>query len=79
MITLPSIRREHFDPGHLRVEELHDPLQGIRDVVRDKQQPQTSGGEVRGHPLPEAVDIRLSVWHQQPPKFLTGIETSGVG
>ena len=38
----------------LRVEKLNDTLEGIGDVVRDKQQPQMSRGEVRGHALPEA-------------------------
>ena len=60
---------EDFDIGHLRVEELDNSFEGIRDIVRNEQQTKSPRREIRFDTLPKRVSIRLSVGLQQLAQF----------
>ena len=52
-------------PGHLPIEEFHDPGERIADLVRNEQESQPFRGKVRGDIVPEGVHARLTLCSQQ--------------
>ena len=47
--------------GHLSIEEFNYPLQGIGNFIRRQQQAQTICSKIRGHSLPQTINVRFLI------------------
>ena len=68
-----DLDREHFDVGHLLVQELHNALKRVRYLISNEQKTHALGGEVRGHFHPETIGIWFSIRPQQSPEYFTRV------
>ena len=52
---LADLQREHLNPRHLLVQELHQPLQAGGNLIGNEDQPDLAVPEVRPDRLPERI------------------------
>ena len=62
---LLDFHSQHFNAGHLFVQELHYPGQFVRDAIGDEQQAQPGRPQVGFHLLPESIGIGFVIRLQQ--------------